>query len=204
MKICTACKTEKSLSDFSTKIAETGLLQSKCKACCASYAKDYRAKNPEKISALNRAWSIANPGKSAERSRAWRDANPGRPAANDKAYREANKEIIAKKKRAWEIANHETYLAAKRRRRSRKAGAEGKHNGGDVSFIFSAQRGLCANCKIKLNKSGKNKYHVDHIMPLAKGGSNWPSNLQCLCPTCNLRKNDKDPIEWANQNGRLI
>lgn len=25
-----------------------------------------------------------------------------------------------------------------------------------------------------------------------------------LCPTCNLRKHAKDPIAWANENGRLL
>lgn len=83
-------------------------------------------------------------------------------------------------------------------------GAEGSHTGKDVQAIFQNQRGLCANCKKKLFKSGAKKYHVDHVIPLAKGGSNWPSNLQCLCPTCNMRKGAKDPLDWAKENGRLL
>lgn len=35
------------------------------------------------------------------------------------------------------------------------------------------------------------KLHVDHIKPLAKGGSNAIKNLQTLCAACNLGKGTK-------------
>ena len=31
-------------------------------------------------------------------------------------------------------------------------------------------------------------YHVDHIRALADGGANDRTNLQLLCPTCNIKK----------------
>lgn len=33
--------------------------------------------------------------------------------------------------------------------------------------------------------------HIDHIMPIAKGGKTELSNLQVLCSVCNLKKSDK-------------
>jgi 5-methylcytosine-specific restriction endonuclease McrA len=35
------------------------------------------------------------------------------------------------------------------------------------------------------------KFHVDHIMPLAKGGLHCYTNVQVAHPKCNLSKKDK-------------
>jgi len=78
--------------------------------------------------------------------------------------------------------------------------AEGSYTKADIEFLFKTQRGKCVNCK----KCIKNGYHIDHIYPIIRGGSNHPHNLQLLCPFCNHSKHAKDPIEWAQQNGRLL
>ena len=50
-----------------------------------------------------------------------------------------------------------------------------------------SQKNKCAICKSDISTS----YHVDHIIPISKGGSNWPKNIQALCPPCNLSKHAK-------------
>jgi hypothetical protein len=55
---------------------------------------------------------------------------------------------------------------------------------GTVSAKLKTQNYLCAICKTSV----ADKYHVDHIFPLAKGGKHEPSNIQILCPSCNVRK----------------
>ena len=49
------------------------------------------------------------------------------------------------------------------------------------------QSGLCAICNIDVT----NKYHVDHIIPLSKGGLHHPDNLRVITATENLRKHTK-------------
>jgi 5-methylcytosine-specific restriction endonuclease McrA len=79
--------------------------------------------------------------------------------------------------------------------------AGGKLSNGIVKKLLKLQRGMCAACHCKLSKSGQ---HIDHIMPIAKGGANIDGNVQLLCPSCNLDKNAKHPIDWAQENGRLL
>lgn len=165
---------------------------------------------------------------------AWRDANKERIAANGKRYKLENKEhcieyrkkyyaenkesilAVGAKYRAdnpeaqkarnarWAKANPEKCAAKTRRRRALKLNAEGSHTKQDIEKLFTLQKGKCASCTIKLIKSGKNVFHVDHIMPLTKGGGDGPDNLQLLCPGCNIKKNAKDPLDWANENGKLL
>jgi hypothetical protein len=45
-----------------------------------------------------------------------------------------------------------------------------------------------ANFKCSQCGEAERPLHVDHIVPLSRGGSGEMENLQCLCDRCNLRK----------------
>ena len=79
-----------------------------------------------------------------------------------------------------------------RNRQSRLAGADGSHTAEDIRAIFDQQEGLCFYCHITLTK-----YHVDHVVPISRGGSNSPDNLVIACPHCNDSKGSKLPEEWG-------
>lgn len=83
------------------------------------------------------------------------------------------------------------------RRRGRKLG---RLPYGTIPHLGEMQRWKCAICRTGL-KAG---YHVDHIMPIAKGGRHEPRNLQLLCQRCNVRKSAKDPIAYMQELGRLL
>ena len=76
----------------------------------------------------------------------------------------------------------------------------GSHTPADLADILRAQRGKCAYCRQKIGK----RRHVDHIMPLALGGTNDRGNLQLLCPSCNRTKSATHPIVHAQRMGKLI
>lgn len=211
MKICGKCKAEKPAQEFSRDSKSKDGLQFKCKACVSAHYRE----NREHVCKRVAAWRIGREDhiaqymvnySAANKSRisAYKAENRERLAKREAEYKAENRERIAAQKAAYRLANPDKRSADERNRRARKRNAEGRHTADDVARIFENQRGLCANCHAKLFKSGKQKFHVDHIVPLARGGSNWPDNLQCLCPSCNMAKKAKDPFQWANENGRLL
>ena len=72
---------------------------------------------------------------------------------------------------------------------------------GTVQKVGALQRWTCIVCRCDLRKSG---YHMDHNMPLAKGGAHSPHNIQLLCPTCNVRKSAKHPVDFMQERGYLL
>ncbi|MFP5276985.1 MAG: HNH endonuclease [Acidobacteriota bacterium] len=97
----------------------------------------------------------------------------------------------------------ELFKARAGTRRARKKAAEGRYTSVDIARIYVQQGGKCANIACRRSLANRS-FHVDHIMPLILHGSNWPENLQLLCPTCNRAKAAKPPSEWATENGTLF
>ena len=46
-------------------------------------------------------------------------------------------------------------------------------------------------CGSSLRNVPQSDMHVDHILPVSRGGGSEPSNLQVLCARCNIQANDK-------------
>jgi 5-methylcytosine-specific restriction endonuclease McrA len=150
----------------------------------------------------------------------WRDANRDKWKASNKASKTARQKLYSDRQRADYAANPEKYKAAwaryyarkrdwhieratlsGRKRRAQKKGSGGTHTAADLREILASQKHRCSYCSADLRKTKK---HLDHIMPLALGGSNDRGNLQYLCGTCNLSKGAKDPIAFARQRGILV
>lgn len=100
----------------------------------------------------------------------------------------------------WARENRDKMNAIKHRRRAMERQAEGSHTIAEINELRVKQGHKCANCLCEIGKSA----HADHIIPLSAGGSDWISNIQLLCGSCNWRKGRRDPIEFARMNGRLL
>ena len=126
-------------------------------------------------------WGKRNPELKRESLRKWQRANP------EKRYK-------------WRNENHERSLAITRNRRAKQKAVGGIHSEKDIERILAAQKKKCAVCCQRIS----DRHHVDHIIPIARGGSNHPRNLQILCAPCNQSKGAKDPIDFMQTRGFLM
>lgn len=76
----------------------------------------------------------------------------------------------------------------------------GQFSQADEEALFKSQKGLCRFFEFCGTMLG-DKYHRDHIVPMAKGGTHWPSNRQLLCADCNTRKGTKDQAVFLIEIG---
>ena len=224
-KVCTKCLESKPVSCFSKKSKSKDGLAYYCKSCVADqqkspdgkagqaarakrylskadvksanaeYAKN-RRKNPEIRARQNEYqaayWSVPENRKRksilSSKYREKRNSNPVSAAARIA--------VMA----AWHRRNPDARSLYESRRRARKANSSGTHSADDVRVIFELQRGKCACCHVGIEDS----YHVDHIIPLALGGSNGKENIQLLCPTCNMKKYKKHPVDFMQSMVMLL
>lgn len=89
--------------------------------------------------------------------------------------------------------NPEKNREKSRLRRARKYEAPGSFTEDDVKRKMSAQQYKCCYCSRSLKRR---RWAADHIVPLSRGGSNYPDNIAVACITCNSSKHNKLLGEW--------
>jgi len=182
-----------------------------CKPCTAAYMKNYKIMNKEKLDNRLADWRINNKkliaiqvsnwrNNNLERYINWLDDTKERRIIYGIAYRSKNKERDSKAKAAWQRNNSELRKISRHKRRALQLNTKGSLSKGITEKLLALQRNRCACCK----KSVKSGHHLDHIMPLKLGGSNTNDNIQILCPTCNLQKAAKHPIDFMQSRGFLF
>lgn len=204
-KTCTRCKQIKTLISFSrhngTKSSKTGY-RSICKTCQALANKDYRARNRQKVNEAKRIYTtknkeqksesdkkyrLANQEKIARKNKRWRIENYDHQRQKAAAWRKANKERKAITDRAWSQNNKENVRNISLRRRVRIA-QNGIYSVTKKDIIRILSRG-CTYC-------GGRAEHVDHVIPVSRGGLHGIGNLTGSCASCNLSKGSKFVMEW--------
>jgi 5-methylcytosine-specific restriction endonuclease McrA len=183
-----------------------------CRQAHRDYRRDYVARNPEKVRAYQKRYAAENADKLREKRRQFAEENPD----YYKRYYLANRDAIRAAQKKWwwdnrereiqrsleyQRQNPERVREIKRRyeqtergqlarvlnlwrRRARIKNAPGTASIDDVKARWDFYGRLCYLC-------GATATEIDHVIPIARGGSNWPSNLRPACGPCNRKKSMK-------------
>jgi len=127
------------------------------------------------------------------RSKKWRDEHLDEVKACKRRLYLKNKESIKAKARAHYARNKEAYREYSINYKAKRRANGGRLSRGHIVALVTKQDRKCAACARDLSVSG---YHLDHIVPLAKGGTHCDENVQLLCPECNQRKHTRSFDEF--------
>lgn len=163
----------------------------KNKEAVIAAAKEWRKNNPVAAQASVDKYQAIHKEQIRERSRRYYRENREVLLEYHRQYRERNSDAIKERVRRSQQKNPLRLRIAKYTRRAREK--SGVVTVARVRELIQEQLGRCACCHTELRE-----FHVDHVFPLALGGSNDDSNIQLLCPPCNRKKGAKHPSEFKN------
>jgi 5-methylcytosine-specific restriction endonuclease McrA len=167
-KCCLKCGLRKPLSDF---VVCFGNFANTCVECKKAYIKQWRADRVDHVRAKNKAW---------------REVNKDRIREIDKLWALANKDKCKAGHRRWQLRHPSKVCRISHVRRARLRGCEGDYTVQEWLELCVQYDNHCLCCM-----RNDLPLTIDHIVPIARGGSNSIDNMQPLCGRCNSRKNAK-------------
>ena len=217
MKICTKCKIEKELSEFSKDKSRKDKLFPQCKKCALHYhnshkkqqnkkSLDYHHKHKELLNDNAKQWRENNSQKVSEYNKIYRTQHIKERHINNKKWYKDNRAYVQnnrKNRRVYDINYKIKCLLRNRIRSAIKSNSK------------SASTKILLGCTVKFlkkylesqftegmnwNNHGVHGWHIDHVKPCASFDLSKESeqrkcfhytNLQSLWAEDNLQKSDK-------------
>lgn len=191
-KTCTKCGQVKSLQDFHKDKRRSDGLFPQCKTCVLDRMKLYAEQKAEEARLRARNWYYKNQDRAAIQGKLRREKHKEKIAEQARLYRLANRERLLERQRIHYQKNKQMYFESARKRRALE-----KH-----AFLIRKKDLMrlltkpCAYC-------GAKSEHIDHVIPLIRGGQHKIGNLIGACALCNLQKNKKLVSEWKKGQWKL-
>lgn len=113
--------------------------------------------------------------------------------------RQINPDKYLQARRDWKARSIDRWNAMHKKHRMARRAREWDAFVEDVDsdVVWERDKGLCGICKgqVDINEN----WHLDHIIPLAKGGLHCYDNVQVAHSACNLSKGNRVPDDvWAD------
>ena len=176
MKVCCTCSEMKPVESFNKKSA-------KCRECQKAYYREYYKANSEKLKASSAKWSEENSERVRERNKLRYKNNRDKILSSNKKWAAANPEKRATSLKDWREKNPSKTNAYAAKRWAAKRNQTPELSDEEKKAIED----MYWHCRDLEVISGQ-KYHVDHIKPISKGGLHCLSNLQVLPADLNMSK----------------
>ena len=175
----------------------------------AEKKKEYRAQNKEKVAETQKKYYERNKEELATNNKRWRQDNKEKLKKYKTEYYQKNKVDINKRVAKWRAEHKELHRARARRfheqnpesgkvsrhrRRARIAKAGGRFTAEDIRNMYATQGAKCYYCSISIEDG----YHIDHMLPISRCGTNSPENLCLACAPCNFKKHTKTAEEFIS------
>jgi len=159
-------------------------LRNQCYSCISLYQKQYRNNHKEYFLNYRKLYY---------------QRNKVRINAQNKNNAHKYREYYRDYAKTWAQSNRLKRAVNESKRRSQKYGSISNYTVDDIKNLLVLQHNKCIACLQQLVK-----YHIDHRVPLSKGGDNHRRNIDLLCPYCNISKGNKDSMEFMRKNGWLL
>lgn len=171
IKSCPMCRRTSQEVNFTPK-------GKRCKECEKAYHDKWYQENKEDEFYRIKKWQKENSEKCKQHRKSSYNKHKTSRLKTGKQWRKNNQTKMADLKRNWRKMNPEKDAEYNHKRRVRGGRS---FNAEELKLLFTLFP-ACLNC------GSSTSLEVDHVVPLALGGSNKMGNLQILCATCNRSK----------------
>lgn len=195
-KRCSKCKEIKDVSEFCKCSSKKDGLYTSCKSCKAKSNANWRIKHRQEILKREKLQREKNKDKIKKYKENYDKTHREQNLKYSREYEKVHHNERRAKKNEWYRTDYGKKLlrAAAHRRRLRLIGM-GTFTASDIERQGISQKWRCWWC----GKDCKDKYHVDHLIPISRGGHNNPTNIVIACPLCNNKKYNKLPYEFCGK-----
>lgn len=205
-KTCNKCKQNKSLSEFPKSKREADGHSYECKTCQNERTRQYYKKNKEKVIQKTSQYGLEHP--EIRRKATKKFLNSEKGIAYKKKWWNENIEKAREYVRQYQKTEKGRASDFRQKMKRRSYKYKVSFSSIDRKYLLQRDNWICQSCGCKVhdkhtgNWNTPDKAHIDHIIPISKGGNSEYSNLQVLCRTCNLSKQDKveEQLTFFKQN----
>ena len=185
MKTCPKCRRSLTVDNFHKNAQKKDGLHGWCKVCSINASNAWNKAHREECRERDTKYYAAHRDEQREYAAKWgathREKQRGYKAKYNAGHRAERRRHSLKRRYAESLNKGQSYAAWEREIRSKK------------TFV-------CYWCG---QKKPLNKLHIDHIVPISKGGADCLNNVTTSCVGCNLTKHNKDLKKWAPTVGML-